>query len=160
MSERDIVVGSEQQQVTREINHRGRELMPRLSRLASMPIAKIFELRDEIAEHLVQRRKALEIEMAQLEKHAAGARRAAGARKGTSAGRPSPLVGRKVAVKYRGPKPGQTWTGRGMPPRWMEGKDPAKFLISKPAVAVAHKRVARKSSRKPGRKVKAAKRKG
>jgi DNA-binding protein H-NS len=41
---------------------------------------------------------------------------------------------RKVAIKYRGPKRGQTWTGRGRTPRWMaaliaEGKKKEDFLL-------------------------------
>lgn len=35
----------------------------------------------------------------------------------------------KVAPKYRDPATGNTWTGRGKPPRWIEGKDRAKFAI-------------------------------
>jgi DNA-binding protein H-NS len=35
----------------------------------------------------------------------------------------------KVAPKYRDPATGATWTGRGKAPRWIAGKDRAKFLI-------------------------------
>ena len=35
----------------------------------------------------------------------------------------------KVAAKYRDPATGQTWTGRGKPPRWIQGQDRAKFAI-------------------------------
>ncbi|OBV41658.1 H-NS family nucleoid-associated regulatory protein [Janthinobacterium psychrotolerans] len=34
-----------------------------------------------------------------------------------------------VAVKYRDDATGETWTGRGRPPRWLEGKDKNQFLI-------------------------------
>lgn len=37
-------------------------------------------------------------------------------------------TGSKVAPKYRGPN-GLTWTGRGKPPSWIQGKDRAEFLI-------------------------------
>lgn len=37
--------------------------------------------------------------------------------------------GNKVAAKYRDPATGKTWTGRGKAPRWLDGKDRAKFLI-------------------------------
>ena len=43
----------------------------------------------------------------------------------------------KVAPKYRNPaKPGETWSGRGLPPRWMaalikKGKKKEDFLIKK-----------------------------
>ena len=32
-------------------------------------------------------------------------------------------------AKYRDPASGRTWTGRGRPPKWMEGKDPTQFKI-------------------------------
>jgi len=43
--------------------------------------------------------------------------------------RKSPSAGSKVAAKYRDPASGQTWTGRGRTPRWMEGQDRDAFLI-------------------------------
>jgi DNA-binding protein H-NS len=36
----------------------------------------------------------------------------------------------KVAPKYRDPATGQTWTGRGKAPKWIEGKDRAPFVIA------------------------------
>ena len=45
------------------------------------------------------------------------------------------LRGRKVAPKYRNPhNPGETWTGRGMKPRWLvelieQGRDMQEFAI-------------------------------
>jgi DNA-binding protein H-NS len=36
----------------------------------------------------------------------------------------------KVAPKYRDPATGQTWTGRGKAPKWIEGKDRAQFAIA------------------------------
>lgn len=38
--------------------------------------------------------------------------------------------GAKVAPKYRNPATGQTWTGRGKAPKWIEGKDRAQFAIA------------------------------
>jgi len=35
----------------------------------------------------------------------------------------------KVAPKYRDPVSGKTWTGRGMPPRWLDGQNRDDFLI-------------------------------
>ncbi|MFT4195231.1 H-NS family nucleoid-associated regulatory protein [Ottowia sp.] len=35
----------------------------------------------------------------------------------------------KVAPKYRDPATGQTWTGRGKAPKWIDGKDRTQFLI-------------------------------
>jgi DNA-binding protein H-NS len=34
-----------------------------------------------------------------------------------------------VAIKYRDPVSGDTWTGRGRSPRWLDGKDKADFLV-------------------------------
>ncbi|MBK0115605.1 MULTISPECIES: H-NS histone family protein [unclassified Delftia] len=34
------------------------------------------------------------------------------------------------APKYRDPATGATWTGRGKPPNWINGKDRAPFLIT------------------------------
>lgn len=41
----------------------------------------------------------------------------------------SALKGGKVAAKYRNPETGDTWTGRGKAPRWLDGKDRSQFLI-------------------------------
>jgi DNA-binding protein H-NS len=45
-----------------------------------------------------------------------------GARKSRSTG--------KVPPKYRDPATGKTWTGRGVEPAWIKGKDRARFLIA------------------------------
>jgi DNA-binding protein H-NS len=39
-------------------------------------------------------------------------------------------TGNKVAAKYRDPATGQTWTGRGKAPKWIDGQDRAKYLIA------------------------------
>lgn len=39
-------------------------------------------------------------------------------------------AGVKVAPKYRNPATGDTWTGRGKAPRWIDGKERAKYLIA------------------------------
>jgi len=39
-------------------------------------------------------------------------------------------TGGKVAPKYRDSATGQTWTGRGKAPKWIDGQDRAKFLIA------------------------------
>jgi DNA-binding protein H-NS len=38
-------------------------------------------------------------------------------------------VGRAAEAKYRNPKTGETWSGRGRPPRWIEGRDRKPFRI-------------------------------
>jgi DNA-binding protein H-NS len=35
----------------------------------------------------------------------------------------------KVAAKYRDPETGKDWSGRGLAPKWLQGKDKADFLI-------------------------------
>ena len=44
------------------------------------------------------------------------------------AGRGS-TAGTKVAPKYRDPATGQTWTGRGKAPKWIQNEDRAQFAI-------------------------------
>lgn len=38
-------------------------------------------------------------------------------------------AGSKVAAKYLDPVTGNTWTGRGKAPRWLDGKDRSQYLI-------------------------------
>jgi DNA-binding protein H-NS len=38
-------------------------------------------------------------------------------------------AGGKVAPKYRNPSTGETWTGRGKAPKWIDGRDRSSFLI-------------------------------
>jgi len=35
----------------------------------------------------------------------------------------------KVAPKYRNPATGETWTGRGKAPKWIDGRDRSNYLI-------------------------------
>lgn len=44
-------------------------------------------------------------------------------------GRSSSTAGTKVAPKYRDPATGQTWTGRGKAPRWIQNENREKFAI-------------------------------
>ena len=41
----------------------------------------------------------------------------------------SASAGSKVAPKYRNPATGQTWTGRGKPPKWIQNESREKFAI-------------------------------
>lgn len=36
----------------------------------------------------------------------------------------------KVAAKYRDPLTGNTWSGRGLAPKWLAGKNKADYLIA------------------------------
>ncbi|MCR4470139.1 H-NS histone family protein [Burkholderia sp. SCN-KJ] len=39
----------------------------------------------------------------------------------------------RVDAKYRHPETGATWSGRGRPPAWIDGKDRAPFEIQQSA---------------------------
>lgn len=41
----------------------------------------------------------------------------------------SSTSGVKVAPKYRNPATGQTWTGRGKPPKWIQNENREQFAI-------------------------------
>lgn len=45
------------------------------------------------------------------------------------AGRAAGQSSGKVAPKYRDPATGQTWTGRGKAPKWIQNEDREKFAI-------------------------------
>lgn len=47
-----------------------------------------------------------------------------GSRSSSSSG-----AGSKVAPKYRNPSTGETWTGRGKAPKWIQDQDRSKFEI-------------------------------
>lgn len=48
-----------------------------------------------------------------------------------SAGKAKPQKAREpVAIKYRDPESGATWTGRGRAPLWLNGKNKDDFLIA------------------------------
>ena len=49
---------------------------------------------------------------------------------GRAAKSASTKVASKVAAKYRDPATGQTWTGRGKAPKWIDGKDRSPFVIA------------------------------
>ena len=38
-------------------------------------------------------------------------------------------AGAKVAPKYKNPETGETWTGRGKAPKWIQDQDRSKFEI-------------------------------
>ncbi len=48
---------------------------------------------------------------------------------GARAKRPVKAVRKPVAPKYRNDDTGETWSGRGKPPKWMAGRDKSQFLI-------------------------------
>lgn len=76
-----------------------------------------------------------QIAQAQAERKAEGiaAARALIAEHGLTAADVFPAAKTKGSVgapKYRDPATGATWTGRGKPPNWINGKDRTPFLIA------------------------------
>jgi DNA-binding protein H-NS len=103
--------------------------------LSGMSVEALIDLRKRIDEMLVERRAEIE---KQLERIAV----VGGARAARGGG--SPLRGRKVPPRYRGPS-GETWAGRGAKPRWLAaaikgGKKLDDFLINKSARKARKKR--------------------
>ncbi len=105
---------------------------------------------------LVTQRAALEKQQADLEKQIADALRAErsgviaqiktlmaehgisladlSAKPGRSAGSKTSTAGRKVAAKYRNPTTGESWSGRGLQPKWLkaelaEGRKLEDFML-------------------------------
>jgi DNA-binding protein H-NS len=87
--------------------------------LAGMDVESLLELRTKIDSHLQQRRSELEKQLTRL-----------GGAKGVRGGG-SKLKGRRVAPKYRDPKTGATWSGRGARAKWLVGKKLSDYLIDK-----------------------------
>lgn len=101
------------------------------SKLASMSVDELLRLRDEITAVLGKKADELKEQLSLL----SGGQAPPRARRGRPRG--SALRGRKVAPKYRGPG-GETWTGRGIKPRWLsaalkDGKKLDDFLIARRA---------------------------
>jgi DNA-binding protein H-NS len=49
---------------------------------------------------------------------------------GTAKVRKVKEAGSKVPPKYRDPISGKEWSGRGLAPKWLQGKDKADYLIA------------------------------
>lgn len=52
-----------------------------------------------------------------------------GSRSSSRSSSSSSSAGTKVAPKYRNPSTGETWTGRGKAPKWIQDQDRSKFEI-------------------------------
>ena len=99
--------------------------------LKAMSASDLIEIRARVdtvlSAKVASERKTLEASLQRLDRFGRGT-----AGKGR---KQSVLAGKKVAPKYRGPN-GETWTGRGLKPRWMAaalkgGKTVDDFLIVK-----------------------------
>ena len=49
----------------------------------------------------------------------------------------STLKTKQVPDKYYDPDTGQSWSGRGKPPRWLQDKDRTQYLIQKEGILMA-----------------------
>lgn len=74
--------------------------------------------RDEIAEARKQIRQLIEDNNIDINDLLNDKKQAAGAKKTKS-----------VDAKYRDPESGNTWTGRGRAPKWLDGRNKEEFLI-------------------------------
>jgi DNA-binding protein H-NS len=95
--------------------------------LSGMTVEALMDLRRRVDEMLHERRAELEKQLERLTGPHAVVRAVRGAG--------SPLRGKKVPPKYRGPG-GETWAGRGAKPRWLVaaikvGRKLDDFLIDK-----------------------------
>lgn len=93
-------------------------------------------------QELIAQKAALEQQIAQVRQNELAAAisqvRALVAEHGLTAsdvfptGKTKPTVNKtsKVAPKYRDPITGKTWSGRGLAPKWLQGKNKADFAIA------------------------------
>src|SRR3954449_3639384 len=93
--------------------------------IKNLSVAQLLAMRGDIDKLLQSKRSELQAQLAQIGGDQTGGRRA-GSVKGT-----------KVAPKYRHPKNGETWSGRGGTAGWVggemkAGKKREDFLIAKP----------------------------
>jgi DNA-binding protein H-NS len=112
----------------------------------SMSVEKLASLRSQVeatlATKMAEERRALQAQLGQLERYAAG-----GGGKGFRGGK----IG-SVAPKYRNPdNPSETWAGRGLKPRWLSGALKGGKKLEDFAIAGAVKTAAKKMPRKVGK---------
>jgi DNA-binding protein H-NS len=121
-------------------------------RLTSMTVEALLTMREEIGAVLASKVGALRKQLASID-GVPGEERLTfdRARKGQR---------RKVRAKYRDPKTGETWSGRGAPARWIAGYEKSgrkrdEFLIARAEGAVSKK--SRSKRAKTSRRKKRAK---
>ena len=101
--------------------------------LSEMSIEALMDLRKRVDQMLFGRRAELQKQLEGMDKAIA----VVGGARVVRGGGGSPLKGKKVPPKYRGPL-GGTWAGRGAKPKWLVaaikgGKKLGDFLIDKSA---------------------------
>jgi len=90
----------------------------------NLSVPQLLTLRDDIDKQLLARKAELQAQLAQIGGD-------------VSSGRRQSVKGSKVAAKYRHPRTGETWSGRGGVAGWLareikSGKKREDFLIAKP----------------------------
>jgi DNA-binding protein H-NS len=121
--------------------------------LLSMSVDDLLKLRDDVTNTLTRRAHDLKLQLSRLA--GSGPKRGRPA-KAVRAGRKGPAKGSKVAPKYRGPE-GETWSGRGLKPRWLQAALQGGKTLDDFRIAGAAPRKSAKGARKGrGRKKKAA----
>lgn len=123
----------------------GRKSKKSQSNLRQMSLSELVGLRDEVQalveKKILAEREELRARMEALTAYGASAERGRGAtstsargeRRGRKTRKAHPLKGTKAPAKYAGPQ-GETWSGRGLTPRWLvalekEGKKREQFLV-------------------------------
>ena len=99
------------------------------SELESMSLDHLWSLHEEISAILATRieaeKRELEKRLAVLSRGVAYPPDAMSAQQGEKLRRKYP----RVLPKYRNPKTGETWSGRGRTPAWLADKNKDRFLI-------------------------------
>jgi DNA-binding protein H-NS len=118
--------------------------------LKKMEVNALMALRSQIDSQLAERRTDLEKQIARLDK----VNGQFSPRRALANGKASALKGTKVKPKYRDPKTGQTWSGRGAVASWLaaaikQGRKLEHFTIKK--VAASRNRSAVKKTRQKRR---------
>jgi DNA-binding protein H-NS len=119
--------------------------MAKATRLASMSVEALLQLRDDIGRVLSQKADQLKEQLSRLGGEVGDARR----------GRGSALKGRKAPIKYRD-RSGNKWAGRGATPLWLREKLKAGAKLED--FAVEKSGAAGKASPKKSKKGRKAKR--
>lgn len=103
------------------------------ARLTTLPLDQLLAIRDRI-NTIIAKLVAKERERIQAELAALGGDRPWRGRPPKSNGNERKQKRAKAPIKYRGPKRGEKWSGRGMMPLWMRayikaGKKKESFLV-------------------------------
>ena len=116
--------------------------------IAKLDIEALLALRSQVDAALSRHQRALQNRLQRMGVADGGVNH-----RGNSRGGRSTLKGRKVKAKYRHPKTGETYAGRGAMAGWLKaelkaGKKLEDFLVDRPTAKKARKGATKKSHRK------------